>query len=391
MKISSLFSGPTARLLPLSLSLTVVLSGCGGSKNKGTASVPAVPVQIAIAVQQDMPRSIESIGSVQSLRNVAVKSQVDGIIAKIHFQEGDDVKAGDLLVSLDRRPYENSLRIARADLATARAEATRARTEAERYKRLDQQDVVSKEQFAQLLTKEETTQAIVQAKEAAVANAELQFGYTEIRAPISGRTGQLILHEGALVKGNDVNQTIVSINQLSPVGVAYSVPQDALAEIRRAINEQRASVSVTDRAAAVSRTAGRLEFFDNTVDASTGTIVLKAMFDNADHALWPGQFVQVQTQVGLDAAAIVVPSSAVQTGQSGSQVFVMKADQTVELRPVKVLRNTGDQTLIAEGIKAGEVVVTDGQLRLLPGAKAEPKTISGEPIGAKVTVAEGKR
>jgi multidrug efflux system membrane fusion protein len=357
---------------------TILLTACkpGDNAPKAAAAPPAVPVQTAIAQQLDVPRTIESVGSVQALRTVAVKSQVDGKIAQIHFKEGDEVKAGALLVTLDRRPFENSLNIARADLANARAESAKAMKDVERYQQLDQQDAISKEQFAQLNTKSETTRAQVQAKEAAVANAELLLGYTQIRAPISGRTGQLILHEGALVKANDVNQSIVTLNQLAPIAAAFAVPENALAAIRTALAEGNATVGVSDRSSGIMRTDGKLTFVDNAVDPTTGTIVLKALFDNADHKLWPGQFVQVQTRIGIDRGALVVPSAAVQTGQSGSMVYVVKPDDRVELRPVKVLRAAGDQLLLSEGVKAGEVVVTDGHLRLVPGVKVQSKTLA---------------
>lgn len=342
----------------------------------------AVPVQVAVAVQQDMPRRIESIGVVQSQRTVALKSQVDGVIQKIHFREGDDVKAGDLLVTLDRRPLENSLRIAKADLANARAESDKAIADTERYKRLDQQDAISKEQFALLATKADTTRAQAQAKEAAVANAELLLGYTEIRAPFAGRTGHLALHEGSLVKASDSNSTIVTINQLSPIAVSYGIPESSLDEIRAAIAAKNARVQVKERSSPLVRTDGRLEFVDNTVDPTTGMITLKALFANEDGALWPGRYMNVVTEVGMDAGAIVVPSTAIQTSQSGASVYVLKADQTVEFRNVKVARTAGDFTLLTEGVKAGDTVVTDGQLRLLPGAKAEPRQLSGAPVVA---------
>jgi multidrug efflux system membrane fusion protein len=369
------------------------LAGCERAANPAAASsgpAPAVPVQVAVAVQQDVPRRIESIGMVQSQRTVAVKSQVDGVIAKIHFREGDDVKAGDLLVTLDRRPFENSLEIARADLANARAEANKATADIERYKQLDQADAISKEQFAQLTTKAQTTRAQAQAKEAFVANAELQLGYTEIRAPFSGRTGQLALHEGSLVKSNDNNFTIVTINQLTPIAVAYGVPESALDEIRAAITTQNAKVLVKERNSGVTRTDGKLDFVDNAVDTTTGMITLKALFPNEDGALWPGRFVNVITEVGMDPDAIVVPSTAILTSQSGASVYVLKNDQTVEFRTVKVTRTAGDNTLLSDGVKAGETVVTDGQLRLLPGAKAEPRQASGAPIvdGAEVAAAK---
>jgi membrane fusion protein, multidrug efflux system len=370
----------------------LLLNGCkpAGKAAGVVAAPPAVPVQTAVARQLDVPRVIPAVGMVQALRTVAVKSQVDGMIAEIHFREGDEVKAGDLLVALDRRPFENSLRITRADLANARAEAGKAAADLERYQRLDQQEAISKEQFAQLTTKAETTRALVQAKEAAVANAELLLGYTQIRAPIAGRTGQLILHEGALVKANDVNQSIVTLNQLAPIAAAFAVPERALTDIRAALGRGDASVTVVDGAAGVSRGDGRLSFVDNAVDPTTGTITLKATFENADHALWPGQFVQVQTRIGMDRGALVVPSSAVQTGQNGAQVYVVNADKTIDIRSVKVVRTAGDTTLLAEGVRAGETLVTDGHLRLTPGAKVEAKALSAFTGEAPKPAAEPK-
>jgi multidrug efflux system membrane fusion protein len=374
---------PRLLLFALLAFMFAALAGCQRGADAKTAAMPPVPVQVAVALQQDMPRAIESIGNVQSQRTVAIKSQVDGIIAEIHFREGDDVKAGDLLVTLDRRPFENSLRIARADLANARAESTQAAADAERYTHLDQKDAVSKEELAQILTKAETTKAQVLAKEAAVANAELQLGYAEIRAPIAGRTGQLALHEGALVKANDSGSSIVTINQLTPIAVAYAVPESSLDDIRTAVAAQRVNVAVSERTSGLRRDNGRLEFVDNTVDNATGMIMLKAVFANEDYALWPGRFVNVRTEVGVDRNAIVVPATAVQTSQSGSTIYVLKPDRTVELRTVKLLRTAGDSVLVAEGIKAGETVVTDGQLRLVPGARAEPTNLAAAPAPQK--------
>ena len=367
-------------LLLLGAGGLLLATGCGRATSAGTGALPAVPVQTAVAVQQDVPRRVESIGNVQALRTVSVKSQVDGIIAQVNFEEGQEVKAGDLLVTLDRRPFENSLLIARADLANARAMADQAQADLDRYKQLDRQAVVSKEEYVQYVTKAETAKAQVQAKEAAVANAELQLGYTEIRASIAGRAGQRLLHEGALVKANDNSFTLVTINQLAPVAITYAVPESALDEIRSAFAAGRATVSVTERNTGLTRNNGRLEFIDNTVDPTTGMVTLKAVFPNDDDALWPGRFVYVVTQVGVDPAAIVVPSTAVQNSQSGSSVYVVKTDQTVELRNVKVARTSGDNTLLADGIKAGETVVTDGQLRLVPGMRVEAHQLSGAPV-----------
>lgn len=355
--------------------------GCDRSaKAPNSVVAAAIPVQTALAVQKDVPRRVDSIGTVQALRSVSVKSQVDGIIAQIHFKEGDEVKAGDPLFTLDRRPFENAVLQARASLASAKAQDAQAVADSERYAHLDQQSAISKEAYAQYLTKAESTKADVQAREAALANAELQLGYAEIRAPIAGRTGQRLLHEGSLVKANDNNFALVTINQLSPVAVNYSVPERALDEIHDAMTAGKVSVSVTDRATGVKKEDGALEFVDNTIDPTTGMITLKAVFPNDDKALWPGRFVYVVTQTGMDRQAIVVPSTAVQNSQSGSTVYVLKSDNTVELRTVKVARLAGDTTLLADGVKGGETVITDGQLRLLPGMKAEPHELSGAPM-----------
>ncbi len=362
------------------------VTGCNRASPKTAAAgggASAVPVQVAVAQRLDVPRRIESVGTVQALRAVSVKSQVDGIIAEVKFTEGQDVKAGDLLVVLDRRPFENSLRSARADLATARAQAEQAQADLDRYHRLNDQSAISAEEYVQYVTRAATTKAQLQAKEAAVANAELQLSYAEIHAPIAGRTGQRLLHEGALVKANDNNFTIVTINQLAPVAVAYAVPEGSLDEIRRAIAGGHASVAVTERNTGTTRENGALAFVDNTVDPTTGMVTLKATFPNDDQALWPGRFVYVVTEVGVDRGAIVVPSTAVQNSQNGSTVYVVKADGTVELRTVKVARTAGDNTLLSEGVKASETVVTDGQLRLLPGSKVESRQPSGEAIAGQ--------
>lgn len=368
--------------------LSGFMVGCGksGPAARG-GGAPAVPVQVAKASKADVPRWIESIGNVQALRAVVVKSQVDGIIAQVHLKEGDEVQAGAPIVTLDRRPFENAVLVARAALATAKAQAEQATIDAERYSHLDQQSAISKEAYAQYMTRAQTTKADVQAKEAALANAELQLGYTEIKAPFAGRAGQLLLHEGALVKANDANTSIVSINQLAPINVSFSVPETALPLIRAAMANGSAAVAVTERASGIQRTDGKLGFIDNAVDPMTGTVTLKASFENADHVLWPGQFVHVKTLVEVTRGVFVVPTTAVQTSQDGSTLYVVKADKTVELRNVKVVRTDGDRTLLASGVQDGDTVVTDGQLRLLPGVKVEFATLATSNNGAAAAAA----
>jgi len=361
--------------LPLLLVLAVIFtSGCGRQADQNRQP-PPVPVQVATVEQQSLPVTLRTIGTVQTLRTVAVKSQVDGIIKSVHFNEGDEVKAGDLLVTLDRRPFENSLQAALSDLASARAQATRAASEAERYQRLDQASVVSKEQFVQLQTQAEMTKAQAAAKEAAVANVQLQLDYTEIRAPIDGRTGQLNLHEGALVKANDATFSLVTINQMAPIGVSFAVPERSLDAVRAALASGGITVRVTGRDSATLQVEGVVDFIDNTVDPTTGMLTLKARFANADPTLWPGRFVNVEIRLGRGVNELVVPTQAVQTGQKGKLIYVVKPDHTVELRTVTVGNSTGDLTAISSGVSANETVVTDGLLRLTPGDRVEVRTL----------------
>jgi multidrug efflux system membrane fusion protein len=365
-----LYRGLAVVLIPL---VALLISAC--SRDAGKSAAPPVPVMTALVKRQSVPVNLISIGTVQSLRTVAVKSQVDGVIAEIHFKEGDEVKAGDLLVTLDQRPFENNVHMAEADLVTARAQARHADADVERYKPLDEQSLVAKNTYMQFLTAAEIAKAAVQAKEAALANAELQLSYASIVAPIDGRTGQLQLHEGALVKANDASTVLLTVNQLAPISVAYSLPETFLDRVRLALNAgKKLPATAVGTDAAARKAEGTLEFIDNSVDSTTGTVLLKATFANAAHELWPGELVNVETALGADEDVIVVPSPAVQNGQAGTQVFVVKPDQTVELRNVKVDRVDGDLTVIASGLKEGETVVTDGQLRLASGTKVEVRS-----------------
>lgn len=346
------------------------------------AGSSAIPVQIAVAEQRDVPITQISIGSVQALRTVAVKSQVDGVLAEIHFREGDEVKAGDLLVTLDKRPFENMLHSAQASLATAQAQLAQAEADEKRYQHLDQQQVVSQEELLQYRTKAETSRAAIQAEEANLANAQLQLSYAEIRAPISGRTGQLAFHEGALIKANDATAAIVTINQVAPISVAYSVPESTLGGVRSALTSGVVKVSIVPHSTSdnIAAVTGHLDFVDNSVDPTTGTILLKALFENGDRQLWPGEFVDVTTTVGEAKQAVLVPNAAIQNGQGGSQVYVVRADRTVEVRAVKLGLQLEDSTVLTQGVKSGETVVVDGQLRLVPGSKIEEKILGEDAL-----------
>jgi len=374
-----------ARGLPF-LALVALLAtapACSPGSGKSGRQTSIVPVLVGKVTRQTLPRTHLSVGTVRSIRSVSIKPQVDGVIQKIHVADGSEVTDGQLLVSIDHRPYENALQIARADLANAKAEKEKAESDATRYAQLKSSQGVSEETYSQYFTKRDTTAATVLSKQASVANAELMLGYTEIRAPFSGRAGQMNLREGALVKANDNGSQLLTINQISPIEVTYTIPEQFLSDLRAAAAAGPVKVLVTPSGAS-SAIEGTLSFIDNTIDSTTGTVALKALFPNADASLWPGQFLKVTTFMGSDANALLVPLAAVQNGQLGTQCFVVGKEDTVELRQVKVLRTTDGLAMIASGLNEGDTVVTDGHLRLEPGAKVSIRPgLTPTPAAAK--------
>jgi len=360
--------------------------------------MPAVPVTVATAAQRDIPIQVQVIGNVESYASIPIKAQIAGELVRINFVEGQDVTKGELLFEIDRRPFEQALRQAEANinrdvaqekqaeanLARDQAQAQNARAQAARYGKLASEGIVSKEQNEQMRTTSSSAEEAVRADQAAIESAraaevadraavetaKLNLDYCEIRSPINGRTGSLQVKVGTLIKAQ-ADTAMVTINQVSPTFVTFSVPEDQLAQIRRSMAQGPLEVEarVPNDASAPAR--GQLSFIDNTVDSTTGEIKLKAMFPNQERKLWPGQFVNVVLTVGKDANATVVPSEAIQTGQQGQYAFVVKQDHTVENRVVSIGRTIGRETVITKGIAPGETVVTDGQLRLIPGFKVE--------------------
>jgi multidrug efflux system membrane fusion protein len=296
---------------------------------------------------------------------------VGGPVVRVAFREGQDVKEGDLLFEIDRRPFDVALQVSLANLERDRARAREADENAKRYEELVKKDYVTKEQASQITSNAEALRAIVKADEGDVANARLNLSYCAITAPASGRTGSLLVNVGNLVKGND-DKPLVVINQIEPIFVTFALPEAALADVKRRAAAGRLPVLATPNVSSVTST-GELTFIDNTVDATTGTINLKATFPNKDHALWPGQFANVSLQLASEPGALVVPTEAVQTGQIGTFVFVVGTDDTVAMRPVSVRRAYRQWSILEKGVAAGERVVTDGQLRLAPGAKVTIK------------------
>jgi len=358
--------------------ILTLLTGCSGGSSgpipaKDPNKVQTVPVTVSAVIQKPMPAELRAIGNVQAFSTVVVKSLVEGTLTQVDFKEGQEVKKGDLLFTIDPRPFEVKHQQAEANLARDEAQAENARLEARRYEGLLQKEFVSQQQYEELRTTAAAFEGTLRADRAAVDQASLQLDYCSIRSPIDGVAGTLLVNPGNLVKVNDSDHPLVTINQIRPIYVSFSIPEGNLPEIQkhRALGPLTVEAIVPNGPTPPAR--GRLTFVDNTVNNTTGTILLKALFPNDMKTLWPGQFVNVVLTLTTQADAIVVPSQAVQTGQQGSYVFVVKPDQTAESRPVVTDREVDGETVIEGGLKPGEQVVTDGQLRLSTGAKVEIK------------------
>ena len=334
--------------------------------------IPAVPVMVAKAVEKAMPVELHAIGTGQAHSTVSIESQVAGIVSAVHYTQGQFVKKGDLLLSLDDRPFQAALQLAQANLTKDKANATLADVQAERYQKLYASGVVPKEQLDQQVAAAAADKALVQADEASVETARLNVSFCSIYAPISGRTGAQLVYPGTVVKADDV-PVLVVINEISPIFVNFAVPQQYLGEIKSRMVREKLPVQATppDNSAPEN---GSLTFVNNTVDATTGTIQLIGTFQNADVRLWPGEFVTVSLRLSEQQNATVVPSQAVMTGQQGDYLFVVTPEMTADLRDVKVARTLNGQSVITEGVKPGETVVTDGQVRLIAGSKVNIKS-----------------
>jgi len=416
------------RALALLIAAAAV-AGCSESRSGAQGkppAPPAVPVGAAVAEERVVPVQVTTVGTVQAYTTVGVKSQVAGQIDQVHFTEGQDVKRGALLFTIDPRPLQAALRQAEANVAKDRAQLRQteaalaqrraevaqtqanlerdqaqmetAKVQEQRYATLVQKELVAREQYDQVRTNMASMQATVQADRAAVDNARaatqaaeamvdnaraviqsdeaavetarLQLAYTTIRAPMDGRTGNLLVQGGNVLKANEDNPLVV-IAQIRPIYVSFAVPQQHLASIKKFRADGTLKVEALPDPSQPS-VAGAVTFMNNTVDPTTGTIQLKATFANSDSALWPGQFVDVALTLTTERA-VVVPTQAVQAGQQGPFVFVVKQDLTVESRPVKVGRRLARELVVEQGLKSGERVVTDGQLRLVPGSRVEIK------------------
>jgi len=350
--------------------LIAYFSADSRAKEKPAAKGPgAAPVAVAAAVQQKIPVRLQAIGNVEAYTSVAVKSRVDGQILEVHFREGQEVKKGEVLFRIDARPFEAALKQAEAQALRDAASRDQAASQEKRYQELLDKNFVSKDAYAQYRTNAQTAQATAKATEAMVENAKLNLEYTVIRSPIDGYVGRALLQAGNMVKANDTISLVV-INQVKPVYVSFAIPEQQLAKVRELMRLGSLTVDVTLPGGDKPLANGRIAFLDNAVDQTTGTIKVRAIFDNKDAALWPGQFYTVRVKLYDQENAILVPSRALQTGPNGQFVYVVKEDMTVDLRKVVVSRTEGDTVVLAEGgVTKGEKVVVRGALRLAPGAK----------------------
>jgi membrane fusion protein, multidrug efflux system len=337
---------------------------------KGGRGPAAVPVSVATVEQQTVPVRVQAIGNVEAFATVAVKARVDGQIVEVGFKEGEEVPKGRVLFKIDPRPYEAALRQAEANHLRDVAQAEQARSQEKRYQELLQKNFVSKEAYAQIRTNADTAEAVALASRAALDNARLNVEYCTIRSPIEGYAGKIQIQMGNLVKANDVN-SLVTINQVHPIYVNFSLPENRLPEVRKYMAAGPLSVNALTPSSDKLTAAGTLIFVDNAVDPSTGTIKLRARFQNKENALWPGQFVNVSVQLYQQKDAIIIPSQAVQTGPEGQYVYVVGDDMAVDLRKIQVQRSDGDTAIVASGLAKGERVVTQGQLRLGPKTRVQ--------------------
>jgi multidrug efflux system membrane fusion protein len=350
----------------LLLSSTLLVGGCRGDGGSAPKVGRPVTVRTAVAVERSVPMEVHAVGRIVSNRSVALRPQVSGMLMAVRFTEGQRVAEGQVLLEIDPRPYAATLAEARARRDQERARAENARADATRLAELAGKDFVGRQEHETARANAAAAEAGAAAAEAAVLRAELNLSWCTLRAPISGRTGRLLVHAGNLVSATSP-EPLVTIEQTRPVYAAFSIPERHLPLLRK----RGKAPPVTVRPSGGGEVTGVVDFVDNAVDPTTGTLLLKARIPNDDEALWPGQIVEVTVALADRANAVVVPASAISQGQQGDFVFVVKGDGTVESRTVSIDQLRGDEALVGKGLSAGETVVTEGQLKLVPGAKVE--------------------
>lgn len=358
------------------LVISTLFTACSKSKQQQPKGRPPAPVLTAVAVIKTVPVVVEAVGNVEAITQVAVKAMVSGEVKKVHFNEGKDVAKGDILFTIDARPMEASIKKAEADLARIRAQLATAKANADRYGKLVKDGIVTAEQYDTYRTQADSLEADLVAQQANIDALRVQLSYCTIRSPISGRTGNLLISAGNVVKANDTLPLVI-INQIRPIYVSFSIPEKELSRIRQHLGRSRMRLQAVLPGDNGKLEAGEVTFLDNAVDSATATIKLKGTFSNPRTRLWPGQFATVRLTLASVDSAVVVPAQAVQTGQQGQYVFVVSGD-TAEMRPVKVGVTYEGITVIEQGVKTGEIVVIDGHMRIIPGGKVAVKHEDGK-------------
>ncbi len=374
-RLSTIASGRLCGLaMAAALVLVVALTACSGGPPVPAAPVPpGVPVLVARAVRTTVPQQLHAIGTVEAYSTVGVKSQVGGELIGVHFHEGQEVTKGQLLFTIDPRPFEAALAQARANLAKTQAQAELAEADARRWEMMYKVHAASAQQYDQANSTAAALRANIAADQAAVQSAELNLQYTRIYSPLDGRAGNLNLNAGNIVKAN-ADSPMVVINQIKPIYVQFALPERDLPEIRRRLEIDRTLTVIANPPNQPEESStGVLTFIDNTVDPTTGTINFKGTFPNQDERLWPGEFVDVTVTLAQRPDTVVVPAQAVQSGQQGSYVFIVEPNMTVKTRAVKAGATLDGRTIIESGLDGDETVVTDGQMMLVPGAKVRIK------------------
>jgi multidrug efflux system membrane fusion protein len=363
------------RVLPIAVGLLLALfPGCSRqeksppSRGKGMP----VPVTLAVATQKDVPIELKAIGTVRPFSTVSVKPRVDGQLGEIGFNQGDEVKKGQLIFQIEPRAFEVALRQAEAVLARDVASLENAEAEMRRTDELAGTKAIAASTVDVNRAKVASMRGTVEADKAAVEIARVQLSYCSIRSPIDGRVGLILVNAGNVIKNNDT--ILAVINQTRPIYVDFAVAQEFLRDVRHAMAERELRVEARLAPDGKHTAAGELEVINNQVDSTTGTVLLRGIFPNEHETLWPGQFVNITLTLGYLTNAVVVPSPAIQSSQSGEFVFVVKSDSTVEKRPVTLGPVRGAETVVQSGVQPGETVVTDGQLRLVPGSTVNTKT-----------------
>jgi multidrug efflux system membrane fusion protein len=370
------------RWVPASAALIVLGALASGCTKQQAAPQPrpAIPVVVGKVIQKAMPVEVIAVGNVEAYSTVSIKAQVPGQLLDVHFKEGDFVHKGQLLLTLDQRPYEAALAQAKAALARDRATAVNNRLQAQRYSKLLAEGIVPASQVESFTSAADASDAVLSADEASIKTAELNLEYSTIYSPIDGRTGALMLKPGNLVKVADV--PIVVINQVNPIFVNFAVPQQFWPDIKKYTAQGTLRVKATVPKDSGPAEAGTVAFVDNAVDPTTGTIHLRATFTNSQNRLWPGLYVNIVLTLSEQLGATVVPAQAVLEGDKGSFVYVVRSDKRVEPRTIVPVRTIDGETVIEKGLKPGETIVTDGQTRLEPNARVEIKSGSSDTVPA---------